>query len=196
MAPPAAIEIDTESPAACIVTLRGDHDLSTRAGVATALAIASGHLDVLVDLSECTFIEASVIGELLLAARRLRERDGALDLVVRSDAHALRRTLQIASVHRTLPYHTTRAAGIASVESASRLRALRHARQDLRVVSAKIDRYHAKIEISRSQRTAKGPRTTVIRAQIADSDRRALHDFPPVSTGSERDILDDDQQAA
>ena len=87
-----AVEIAAASTAACIVTLRGDHDLV-----------------------ECTFLDSSLIRTLVGAAHQALSRGGALELVVPPDRSPVRRTLEIAHIDDLLAFHSTRAAGLASL---------------------------------------------------------------------------------
>jgi anti-sigma B factor antagonist len=128
-----AIEVEIHSPNAAIVTLRGEHDLGSKPEVVRALVVASGCRYVLVDLSECTFIDSSVISALLQASNRLTKRDGLLELVIPSGAHqAVRNVFELMGLQRLLPIHETRAAAItyldapppATTETGMRLRAL------------------------------------------------------------------------
>lgn len=57
-----------------VVVLRGEHDLSTSEGLRVALASVRGR--ALVDLTACTFIDATILGVLLADARR-RDRIGS-----------------------------------------------------------------------------------------------------------------------
>ena len=155
------------SPATCIVTLRREHDIASRLGVEQALALAASHRFTLVDLSRCTFLDASVIGALLLAASAARRRDGALELIVPPGAQAVRRTLEVAGAPAVLPFHSTRTEAIASVESASRLRSHKQVGQGLRRVSARIEELQAKTEESRARRGVRVGQVTVVRAQVA-----------------------------
>jgi anti-anti-sigma factor len=168
------IDVQIHSPSASVVTLRGEHDLDSRPGVMLALAAASDRRNVLVDFTECAFIDSSIIGALLLAAKQLQVRGGTLELVIPPDARAVRRVLEITGVQDVLPSHATRAAGIASVHvertrgtpreqhddpaSAGRPR-------DLRAVSDLIDQLQAKAESTRARRAA--DRVTVVRACVA-----------------------------
>jgi anti-sigma B factor antagonist len=111
------IEVQIHSPTASVVTLRGEHDLSSRPDLALALADAGEHRNVLVDLSESTFIDSSIISALLLASKRLQERDGALELVIPPAARAMRRVMEVTGVQEVLPSHETREAGLASIDS-------------------------------------------------------------------------------
>jgi anti-sigma B factor antagonist len=118
MAPQNSIEVENHSGEAAIVTLRGEHDLSSEPALAQALDAACVRLGVVVDLSACSFMDSSVIGALLRCARSLHRREGLLELVVPSGARALRRVLEVMSVHSMLPVHETRAAAIARIERA------------------------------------------------------------------------------
>jgi anti-anti-sigma factor len=111
------IEVQIHSPSASVVTLRGEHDLSSRPELMLALAAASEHRNVLVDLSESTFIDSSIISALLLTSKRLQGRDGALELVIPPAARAMHRVMEVTGVQAVLASHETREGGIASIES-------------------------------------------------------------------------------
>jgi anti-anti-sigma factor len=91
-----------------IVKLRGEHDLSTRPRISEALADASKQATVLVDLSECTFADSSVVAALVVAHDELRERGGRLEVVIPADARAIRRLAELARLADILPIHETR----------------------------------------------------------------------------------------
>ena len=111
-----AVEITAYSPNVGIVSLRGEHDLSTWSEVAVALAAASAKPRILVDLSACTFVDSSVMSALFVAAQNLRERDGVLELVIPPGAHAIQRTFEAMLAGSILTIHETLAEGIASIE--------------------------------------------------------------------------------
>jgi anti-anti-sigma factor len=111
-----SIEVDSSSPGVSIVALRGEHDVNSWTDVVLALAPAGARLAVLVDLSECTFMDSTVITALLVASKQLGLRGGALEVVIAPGENAIRRTLQLMSVGALLSIHETRAAGIASLE--------------------------------------------------------------------------------
>jgi anti-anti-sigma factor len=131
---PDDIQVEFHSDTAAIVTLRGEHDLGSKLAVSRALAEASGRRDVLVDLSECTFLDSSVISALLQASNRLHEHAGLLELVIPEGAHpAVLRVFELMSLERLLPVHGTREAALGFLYGARvstparsmRLRALR-----------------------------------------------------------------------
>jgi anti-anti-sigma factor len=152
-------EIEIHSPSACIVTLRGEHDATSREALTLALTLARGYREVLVDLAACLFVDSSVINALLLAAKRAREQGGTVELVVPVDATGVRRTLEIANVQMILPFHATRAEGIARIdELASEPRAA----APLRIPEAA-----AQPELVR-RRTDARRGVTVLRARVTD----------------------------
>ncbi len=66
---PQPLEVQFRLPGIALVQLRGEHDLSGKEALAEALASASDQLNVLVDLSECTFMDSSVLGVLIPAGQ-------------------------------------------------------------------------------------------------------------------------------
>ena len=128
-------EIEIHSPTACIVTLRGEHDAASSEAITLAVTLARSYTNVLVDLGSCSFVDSTVIGVLLAAAKRAREHGGALELVVPVEMTPVRRTLEIANVQGRLPFHATRADGIATF--AARRRSTSD-RGDVTIVRARI----------------------------------------------------------
>jgi anti-anti-sigma regulatory factor len=173
MAVQPSIEIEIYSAATCMVTLRRDHDLASRLGVEQALALAATHRYTLVDLSYCTFLDAAVMGALLRAASVARHAEGALELIVPASSLSVRRLLELTGAPAILPFHSTRAEAIASVESAARLRAHRPRTTGLRRVRARIQRLEAQTEASRARRMAGLSNVTVLRARV-ESDTGSL----------------------
>jgi anti-anti-sigma factor len=78
-----------------VVALRGEHDMSTAASLAEALAEvnAVGEGDVVVDLSEVLFMDAAIITELIDGRNALRSR--SRDLTLRAPARFPRRVLEL-----------------------------------------------------------------------------------------------------
>jgi anti-anti-sigma factor len=113
------IEVEVHSATASIVTLRGEHDLSSAAKIAVALKEASARRNVLVDLSQCEFMDSSVISALFRASNNLLERGGQLSLVIPGDKHgAIRSLFEIMSLDRLMPTHETRAAAVSHLDTA------------------------------------------------------------------------------
>lgn len=129
------IEIEIQSPTIFTVTLTGEHDVLSREALSLALTVGRVYRYVLVDLSACTFLDSTMINALLAAAKGHAEQDGALELVVPSDANPVRRTLEIANVQMTLPFHATRRAGLDDLTRRERP-GMRPAHRRLRAVGA------------------------------------------------------------
>ncbi|HET6175271.1 MAG TPA: STAS domain-containing protein [Gaiellales bacterium] len=112
------VELAQHAPDIAIATLRGEHDLDSRAELDGALTRGSEHSFLLVDLSECGFLDSTVIGLLVVTCQRMWERDGRLELVVPAEAAALQRVMEIAGLTTFLTIHETRSEGIAAMEAA------------------------------------------------------------------------------
>lgn len=69
-------------PFRTVVWVRGDHDIATRALLSGTFAQAARHgdVDVVVDLSGVTFMDASTIGAIVDARNRLRARARSLSV--------------------------------------------------------------------------------------------------------------------
>jgi anti-anti-sigma factor len=85
-----------------VVSLRGEHDLSTRSNISGALAPID--CDVLLDLSECEFIDAAVIGVVLAKSRELGREGHRLELLIREGTHVAR-TLQMVALQDVMTVH-------------------------------------------------------------------------------------------
>lgn len=92
------IELKETDSETCIVTLVGDHDLSTAAHVRSVLKEATdGAPGVVVDLSETTFLDSSILHVLIDADTELRNRHRGLRLSF-GDAGAIRRVFEVAGL--------------------------------------------------------------------------------------------------
>jgi anti-anti-sigma factor len=86
-----------------VVELHGEHDLASREAVRVALA--SLRADVLVDLTECTFISSTVIGTIVKAAHTLARDGYRLELVLPAADSQVAKTLALVGIHDLLPAH-------------------------------------------------------------------------------------------
>jgi anti-anti-sigma factor len=129
MAPLPDIAVEFDAATAAVVTLRDEHDINTQQRVARALEMTRGCRHVVVDLSECAFIDSSVIKVLLLASNELCKQGGLLELVIPRGEHiAVRRVFEVMSLDRHLPIHdsrsTARSAQVAARSTSTSLLAL------------------------------------------------------------------------
>ncbi len=82
-------------PLRTVVWISGEHDITTRAHLSSIIARASrlDDVDILVDLSDVTFMDASTIGAIVDAHNRLRARSHLLS--VRAPSARARRLLDV-----------------------------------------------------------------------------------------------------
>lgn len=113
-----AFQIDEErvGEARCVVTLGGEVDLHTAPELRDRLgaAVDEGCREIVVDLTDVTFIDSMTLGVLLGVLKRLRQRSGELKVVV-SDP-SLRRIFEITLLDSVFALFDTRAAALASSE--------------------------------------------------------------------------------
>jgi anti-sigma B factor antagonist len=110
-----ALEVDFGRPSIAVVTLRGEHDLSGKQRLGEALSTAGARLNVLIDLSECTFMDSSVIAAFFLARTRLAQRGGRLELVIPREATTVQRVAEVTVLDAILPIHETLSAAVAGL---------------------------------------------------------------------------------
>jgi anti-anti-sigma factor len=190
--PHGSTEVEIISADTSIVTLHGEHDLGSVSQLAVALSVAAACPNLLVDVTDSNFIDSSVIGAFLRAARKAHRRGGALELVVPEGGIA-RRTLDLAGVPALLRFHETRRAAMATAEARAKLREERRGRHGLRAIKAKIEDLDAKTEAARAQLAAQDAGVTVIRARIArpapDADFVRHLPIRPGDRGADEDEL-------
>ena len=112
-----AVEVEFSLPGIAFVKLYGEHDLSSKQRLSEALAKASARRDVFVDLSECTFLDSSVIEACYLARMKLESRDGQLELVIPPGASTVRRVAEVTRLAVFLRIHESRSAALASLRT-------------------------------------------------------------------------------
>ena len=90
---------------AVVVTLRGDHDLSTKAGVTDALRRLNRERRVVIDLRQCTFVDSTIIGAILAACRGDSARDPHVSVVMPGDTSYVYRALSVIGLSDLVPAH-------------------------------------------------------------------------------------------
>lgn len=88
---------------AAIVFLCGEHDLSTSPDVGMALAPIHGNL--LIDLSECEFMDSTVIAALLEKFEDLRREGHRLELLVPPGKTNVRRVIEVIGLGTLITVH-------------------------------------------------------------------------------------------
>jgi anti-anti-sigma factor len=103
-----------------VVAVRGELDLSSASDLEGPLedAIAPGDSSVLIDLSECEFIDSTGIALIVRAWQRL-DRTGGGDgngrVVICSDNDQVRRVLDITGLELSIPIHSSREQALAAL---------------------------------------------------------------------------------
>jgi anti-anti-sigma factor len=102
---PIRIELDPSHTRgyAAIIFLCGEHDLASSSDIGIALAPIQG--DLLIDLSECEFIDSTVIAALLEKFEDLRREGHRLELLVPPEKTSVRRIIEIVGLASLIPMH-------------------------------------------------------------------------------------------
>jgi anti-anti-sigma factor len=118
---PGTVDVGHYAPHLAVVTARGVHDLATSADFSEALQSAMARSNVLVDFSDCSFIDSTVIGALIAAMRTLHARGEHLVLVIPRAQSALTRLAALTQLGEIIPIHASRDAGLAEIQDRMRV---------------------------------------------------------------------------
>jgi anti-anti-sigma factor len=110
------VEVHHEAQGFAVVTLHGEHDLSTERALVRALDEAAAHSNVLVDLSDCDFMDSTVIAALLRVARTVTERGEQVALLIPAAQRQVTRVAEMTHLGELLTIHTSRASALASLQ--------------------------------------------------------------------------------
>jgi anti-anti-sigma factor len=99
------------------ISVRGELDLSTAPDLEGPLeqALDSGEGSVLIDLSQCEFIDSTGIALIVRAWQRLDSGENGRALVICSQNDQVRRVLEITGLELSIPVHLTRDEAIAAI---------------------------------------------------------------------------------
>lgn len=101
------------------ISVRGELDLSTAPELEGPLeaALESGEGSVLIDLSQCEFIDSTGIALIVRAWQRLDSGENGRALVICSHNEQVRRVLEITGLELSIPVHMTREDALAAINS-------------------------------------------------------------------------------
>jgi anti-sigma B factor antagonist len=101
------------------VSVRGELDLSTAPDLEGPLeqALESGDGSVLIDLSQCEFIDSTGIALIVRAWQRLQSGGNGRALVICSQNDQVRRVLEITGLELSIPVHMSRDEALAALSS-------------------------------------------------------------------------------
>lgn len=99
------------------ISVRGELDLSTAPELEGPLdqALESDQGSVLIDLSQCEFIDSTGIALIVRAWQRLNSGENGRVLVLCSQNDQVRRVLEITGLELSIPVHTTRDEALAAM---------------------------------------------------------------------------------
>ena len=112
---PGTVEVEHPAPGLALVSVRGEHDLSTTAELTQALEHAARHSNVLVDLSDCSFMDSSVIQALVKTALALQARGEQLALVIPPEQRVVARVAHMTRLSEILPIYPSHDDGLANL---------------------------------------------------------------------------------
>jgi anti-anti-sigma factor len=101
------------------ISVRGELDLSTAPDLEGPLeeTLDSGEGAVLIDLSQCEFIDSTGIALIVRAWQRLDSGENGRALVICSQNDQVRRVLEITGLELSIPVHTTRDEALAAIRA-------------------------------------------------------------------------------
>lgn len=104
-----ALALERNDSGLAVVTISGEHDLSTAPNLRRRLdSLLEEGTATVVDLSPATFIDSSILGVILDARRRAAEGNIGFAVVHANGADAVDRVLEVTGLRAELPVHTRR----------------------------------------------------------------------------------------
>jgi anti-sigma B factor antagonist len=106
-----------------VLTVRGELDLSTAPELEQPLeeAVAAGDASILIDLSECEFIDSTGIALIVRAWQRLDENadgnEGGRRVVLSSSNEQVRRVLEVTGLELSISIHGSRDEALAALRT-------------------------------------------------------------------------------
>jgi len=116
---PGTVEVGHHEPGLAVVSMHGEHDLSTVPKLRPTFEQATAHSNVLVDLSDCAFIDSTVIGLLIRAAMTVQARDEQFVLVIPPEQAQVARVAETAGLTEIFPIHLSRDVALANLKLAN-----------------------------------------------------------------------------
>lgn len=98
------VTLDTH-PQGDVLRVEGELDMATTPTLEEAFARADPARPLVVDLTDCTFLDSSAVRVLIATARAAGEGGGRLSIVAQDDG--ILRVLEIAGIETLLPVHPT-----------------------------------------------------------------------------------------
>ena len=112
-----SVHLDIEQTPRCVVTVAGDADLYAAANVERELVrlVDEGRQSIVVDLTEATFIDSTMLRVLLNVSKRLRPGGG--ELIVVCSEQNIRKIFEITLLDRVFSIFETREQALQHLEA-------------------------------------------------------------------------------
>ena len=120
---PGSAKVGHFEPGLAYVDLHGEHDLSTKGVLKPALAEAAAHSNVMVDLSDCDFMDSTVVLWLIQTAREVQARAEILALVIPVTQTEVARVAGLLNLSAVFPIYPSRQAALTVLQASNRSRA-------------------------------------------------------------------------
>ena len=104
---PGEVELE-QTDGVSVISLRGEHDLTTAQAVRDCAEKALAEGGLVVNLTEAEFIDSSIIGAVLDAQRRAGEAGVGFAAVLEGGAAPVRRVLEVTGLDSNMPIHATK----------------------------------------------------------------------------------------
>lgn len=109
------IALERTDPGLAVLSITGEHDLSTAPELRRRLSTLIGEGNsIVVDLSPATFVDSSILGVILQARRRAAEAGLGFAVAHGNGADAVGRVLDVTGLRTELPVHEARDAATAA----------------------------------------------------------------------------------
>jgi anti-anti-sigma factor len=105
-------------PGGVLITLIGDHDLSTKPQLLEALVRLRREPRVVIDLQRCTFVDSTIIGAILAACRGAASRDPKVSVELPDDTSYVYRALSVVGLRELVPAHLSIEAALVATPAA------------------------------------------------------------------------------
>ena len=113
-----SVHLDIEQASGCVVTVSGDADLYAAANVERELVrlVDAGRQSIVVDLTDATFIDSTMLRVLLNVSKKLRPGGG--ELIVVCSEQNIRKIFEITLLDRVFSIFETREQALRHLEAA------------------------------------------------------------------------------
>jgi len=103
---PGEIGLEERDSGVVVVSLTGEHDLTTAPALRERVEEAiGGQSGLLIDLTDAEFIDSSIIGVVLEGQRRAQEKGIGFAAALEGGVPAVRRVLEVTGLDTNLPVH-------------------------------------------------------------------------------------------